>query len=187
MKKLLICFTSVLAGLMIINGCTKPNIVSSGVSAFADSLAKNCTQAFVGPGDSGNYCLPTAFTPNGDGINDFYLIQGGGNGTFSSFNISIYRTTGALVYQMNSPATKWNGRNASDSLLSDYKYYVTVKYTTTGNKTVNAWTYLYLLSTNTTKLCVNDVIADTANYKFPDEYNYLTGTYGRTTMDIFCN
>lgn len=50
--------------------------------------------------------LPTAFTPNGDGENDFFLIRGG---PFSAVDFKIYNNWGELIYQTNEATPGWDG------------------------------------------------------------------------------
>ncbi|MFK7971327.1 MAG: gliding motility-associated C-terminal domain-containing protein [Bacteroidia bacterium] len=53
--------------------------------------------------------LPTAFTPNSDGNNDFYYIPNGG---YSRMDVRIFNRWGRLVYQSNDPNFRWDGRSA---------------------------------------------------------------------------
>lgn len=50
--------------------------------------------------------LPTAFTPNGDGENDTYIIRGG---PFSSVDFNIYNQWGELIFTSNDPNVGWDG------------------------------------------------------------------------------
>lgn len=55
------------------------------------------------------YYLPNAFTPNGDGANDFYH----GVGIFfglQNFQMSIYNRWGERIFYTNDPFDQWNGR-----------------------------------------------------------------------------
>lgn len=50
--------------------------------------------------------LPTAFTPNGDGENDVYIIRGG---PFASVDFKIYNNWGQLVFSTTDPDEGWDG------------------------------------------------------------------------------
>lgn len=75
-----------------VNGC-------SGRDSIA-ILPKQCM--------SGVY-LPTAFTPNGDGKNDFFkaLVYG----KVLSFKLQIFERGGQIVFQTADPSKQWDGRN----------------------------------------------------------------------------
>jgi len=51
--------------------------------------------------------VPNAFTPNGDGINDFIYVKGYG---ISKMSWKIYNRWGALIYLGNSQKTGWDGK-----------------------------------------------------------------------------
>ncbi len=52
--------------------------------------------------------VPTGFTPNGDGINDFFQM---GGVELRSFQIYIYDRWGKLLYFSNSIEKSWDGKN----------------------------------------------------------------------------
>lgn len=63
--------------------------------------------------------VPNAFTPNGDGDNDYYYVQGT---NISSVKFKVYRLDGSLVFEGNGLNDKWDGSD-SQSPMAD-KYYV---------------------------------------------------------------
>lgn len=83
-------------------------------SAFID--LKLCTDIFV----------PNAFTPNGDGINDLFFVQGIGNGVLS-IHLSIYDRWGEKVFETNDFNGVWNGTYNGKTLNPGvFVYYVKV-------------------------------------------------------------
>jgi len=189
MKHLLTIAWIAVTGLLLITGChPKDSNKVVNPETFADSLKQSCTKPFVAVGDSSNFFLATAFTPNGDGINDFYGVIGASL-HFSSFLMAIYDTTGTLVYETANPAIQWEGTDTTTGKQSTkYKFYVQVKYTTPGNKSGSAGTYLYLLSNNTASGCVNLVKADSSGYEFGDQFSILTGfDPALPSNEPFCN
>ena len=72
--------------------------------------------------------MPTAFTPNSDGLNDYYYPLTRGIKTIVRF--SIYNRFGQLVYEAknfapNNMAYGWNGRLKSwDQSSSVFVYYI---------------------------------------------------------------
>jgi gliding motility-associated-like protein len=64
---------------------------------------------------------PKFFTPNGDGINDFWQITGISERFQSDAFIRIYDRYGALITQLDTEAIGWNGTiNTTDMPASDY-------------------------------------------------------------------
>jgi gliding motility-associated-like protein len=52
--------------------------------------------------------VPTAFTPNGDGLNDLFKPILSGN--ITRFNFSIYNRWGEKVFETQSPGQGWTGK-----------------------------------------------------------------------------
>ena len=124
-----------------------------------------------------------------DGQYDVYGIIGDPS-IFVSFLLSIYDTTGVLVYQTVDPASKWYGVDtATGTLSTKYKFYVEVKYITLGNIAYAQGTYAYLLSNRSTGIpgCVNMVPADTSKYEFQGQFDSAGFIPGSPSFEIYCN
>lgn len=70
--------------------------------------------------------IPTAFTPNGDGVNDRFVIKSHG---IAHYNIRIFNRWGQQVFASNSVSSHWDGRFGE--LLQpagSYVYIVTYSY-----------------------------------------------------------
>ncbi len=72
------------------------------------------------------YELPNAFTPNGDGQNDFFkpfptqrFVE--------RVDFQVFNRWGGLVYETSDPQLKWNGKNLNDQDLASGVYYYTCK------------------------------------------------------------
>jgi len=71
--------------------------------------------------------VPSAFTPNGDGLNDKF----GADGQFvtiSSYQMLIFNRWGQEVFSTNSPLEKWDGSyQGQDAPVGVYTYIITVE------------------------------------------------------------
>ncbi len=65
------------------------------------------------------------FSPNGDGINDTYVIPG--VDYYEHADFSVFNRWGGLVYHNPSYKNEWNGGNMDHELLADDTYYFTLK------------------------------------------------------------
>lgn len=77
--------------------------------------------------------IPNAFSPNGDGKNDYFNIYGL-NMTDNNFSIVILDRWGKQVFYSTEPAFRWDGKIDGDALGQDVYNYI-LKYTAPdGNK-----------------------------------------------------
>jgi gliding motility-associated-like protein len=51
--------------------------------------------------------IPNSFSPNNDGLNDFFVIP---NNTCIDFEIEVYSRWGALIFYSKKPGDKWDGK-----------------------------------------------------------------------------
>ena len=87
----------------------------------------NSYTLYVGSDDSNCLFVPSVFTPNGDGINDTWQIDG--IELYSNPSIMIYNRWGALIYEsLNQEYISWDGIRTLGSVDSDQEiatyYYV---------------------------------------------------------------
>jgi gliding motility-associated-like protein len=67
--------------------------------------------------------IPTGFSPNGDGVNDFFEIPG--FESFSVVKIQVFNRWGNIVYASDDYRNDWNGtRLNGENLPEDVYYYV---------------------------------------------------------------
>ncbi|MES2512996.1 MAG: PKD domain-containing protein [Bacteroidota bacterium] len=130
---------------------TGPSPLINWYWAFGDSAAantQNTTHAYNGQGEYSvllvvkdiNGCLdsarhdisivllpdvPTAFSPNGDGQNDFFLVRGG---PFKTINVRVYNNWGQLIFETNDQLEGWDGKFKDiDQPLGVYVWVVEVE------------------------------------------------------------
>ncbi len=75
--------------------------------------------------DLTNVYIPDAFTPNGDGVNDFFEVKGDSN---NEIQVRVYDRWGTPIFQNNINVRHWNGAiNGQPAPTGPYFYYVHVK------------------------------------------------------------
>lgn len=67
--------------------------------------------------------LPTAFTPNGDRINDTFAVRGNLGG-IKTFHMEIFNSSGQKIADTTDPLQGWNGKlpNGNPALFGNYLY-----------------------------------------------------------------
>lgn len=68
--------------------------------------------------------IPSAFTPNGDGLNDSFGVKAEG---IKSFNLQIYNRIGELVFESDNIQTFWDGTYNGKKITSTDVYVYQVK------------------------------------------------------------
>lgn len=72
-----------------------------------------------------DYYVPNAFTPNGDGRNDSWRVQG--LAAFARVDVRIYNRHGQLVFQTRDPGSGWDGTfNGEGQPAGAYVYTITL-------------------------------------------------------------
>lgn len=57
--------------------------------------------------------IPTAFSPNGDAINDIFMVRGTG---IKDFEFSVFNRWGELIFKSNDVAQSWNPKNIPEGI-----------------------------------------------------------------------
>ncbi len=132
--------------------------------------------------DSVFYFLPTAFTPNGDGINDiFFLLYN--NLVVDSSSISIWDINGREVFSKNIGASArtsgWDGTDMSGKKCGAGEYPVHVKLLTNKGTVVNVCACVNLLQYSGSCLNTKGI-----TYYFPDQVNIDSGYVNQTNEQI---
>lgn len=72
------------------------------------SSASGCTDTVSYPFTikPSGHTVPTGFSPNGDGLNDYFYIMGG---PFSSYELRVFNEWGQQIFMSTSQTDKWDG------------------------------------------------------------------------------
>ena len=69
--------------------------------------------------------MPTGFSPNGDGANDAYIVQG--LDAFATNQLVVFNRWGSVVYERLNYKNDWNGENLQGELLPNGTYFVILR------------------------------------------------------------
>ncbi len=72
----------------------------------------------------GALVIPNVFTPNGDGIHDYFEVETDG---VSVYDFTVFTRTGARVFHSNSPRIFWDGTNSAGLDLMEGVYYYVIE------------------------------------------------------------
>ena len=110
---------------LILSSFTTSDLINASLILVGD---KNCyvrrdTTLLLSKSTLAKIYVPNAFTPNGDGINDFFEIIGEGYECLKS--LTIYDRWGNIVFKTNSLPLKWDGtRNGKPAGEGVYVYVI---------------------------------------------------------------
>lgn len=68
--------------------------------------------------------IPSAFTPNGDGVNDKFGVKAQ---NITDFNLRIFNRWGELVFESNNISDLWDGKYHGEAIASTDVFVYTVK------------------------------------------------------------
>lgn len=75
--------------------------------------------------------IPNAFTPNNDGINDYFIVK---HSEYFEFYLTIFNRWGEMIYSTTDLDFRWNGRyKGEDVPAGTYYYLVEGKFSRKGN------------------------------------------------------
>ncbi|WP_420551327.1 gliding motility-associated C-terminal domain-containing protein [Tenacibaculum aiptasiae] len=74
-----------------------------------------------------NFFIPDGFSPNGDGVNDFYYIPNI-RYFYPDYQLEIFNRYGQLLFRGNINSPKWNGQNMSNSDVTSGVYFYILNY-----------------------------------------------------------
>ena len=81
------------------------SLIVSDTSGCIDTSAQQCIDIYKSPDP---FYMPNAFTPNGDGVNDFIEVYGNKE-EFTYLSVDIYDRWGEKVFESTDAGFKWDG------------------------------------------------------------------------------
>ena len=98
------------------DGSTIPAIWVPGLQdgSYAVTVSDDCEKAVTAVINVASGCaieVPNVFSPNGDGLNDFFVINGI-EGTRNT--LRIFNRWGQVIYEIQNYRNQWDGRDAPD-------------------------------------------------------------------------
>lgn len=107
------------------NGATTQTISVSNAGVYWVQITHaNCVETdtiYVTEGGGGSVMIPNVFTPNGDGINDYYDV---GTPSADLYRMEIYDRWGVMVFMSTDPVHKWDGMYNKDRATEGVYYYI---------------------------------------------------------------
>jgi gliding motility-associated-like protein len=95
--------------------------------------------------------VPQLISPNGDGVNDTFIIDGLTGSDYSGSQMLIFTRSGQLIFQSNNyelPENAWDGKYQQsnfnkNSLVAPGVYYYILKLGGSGSQTLKGYIYVY--------------------------------------------
>lgn len=145
-----------------------------------NTICPKCSSTLIfHPTDSDSlfYYVPTAFTPNGDGINDVFMIYATGLVTDSSTQ-TIWDMNGNEVFS-GTIAQRWDGRDKNGHACPAGQYPVSLHLLTAKNYVTQTCACVTILKYSGSCINTNHV-----TYYFPDQVNMVGGSLYPTNDKI---
>jgi gliding motility-associated-like protein len=115
------------------------NYVVTAIANFRcgiDTLTKSISVSDCDTGSLGcNLFIPTAFTPNGDGLNDFF--QPLAACSTELYELEVYNRWGQCVFRSLNPGNRWDGKyKGADCPIGNYVYQIRYRFAQKPQKTM---------------------------------------------------
>ena len=89
----------------------------------------------------GTLVIPNVFTPNGDGINDYFEVETDG---ITVYDFTVFTRTGAQIFNSNSPRIFWDGTNSAALDLEEGVYYYVIEEEEGNTRPYSSAGFIYL-------------------------------------------
>ncbi len=131
-------------------GATTPTIDISAGGTYTVTVTNACQTSTDSSIVDGHICdieMPNVFSPNDDGINDLYFINGDKE-IFKEFNISIVNRWGNKIKVYNDPFGTWDGTNSNGEKVPQGVYFYSVKAVTLQDEELTKQGFIHVIYEN---------------------------------------
>lgn len=97
----------------------------------SDGICSDTTSILIDAFDDSVIIIPNVFTPNGDGFNDLFAVDGI---NLIAINAEIYNRWGQILYTWNTVKGGWDGKTTSGENSPDGTYFYLIKITDHNNE-----------------------------------------------------
>ena len=107
----------------IANPATTTLYFVTGTDFVTNCIAKDTVTVFVNKEGATTFFIPSAFSPDGDGVNDCFRVKH--FAFLKSVDISIYNRYGSLVFHTTNDTDCWDGTyKGKKAVQGNYVYYI---------------------------------------------------------------
>jgi len=89
---------------------------------------------------SKNLMIPSVFSPNGDGLNDFFMVT---TSEEENWIFSVFSRSGLQVFSSNSPQIVWDGHTLGDKEAPEGVYYYVIVNAKDSDESYRGYLYLF--------------------------------------------
>ncbi len=107
-----------------------PNFVQTyevSLIAFSSEGCLDTLTQIINIADEPTLYSPTAFSPDGDGLNEIFTIKGNGIKE-EDFSLVVYDRWGMILFETTNVKEGWNGKSTDGNFVSPGVYYWVLKY-----------------------------------------------------------
>lgn len=90
---------------------------------------------------SKSYKVPNVFTPNGDGMNDIFIVESDGQ---TVFTFRVFDPGGHLLFEEESTVISWDGRTSNGQVMQEGVYFYVLKPKNAENIDLEESGFIYL-------------------------------------------